>query len=100
MKTIAPLPAAIILAAITATIASGQENRRTAAPDPRDNSPADSRRGGARPTEIGVSPADIGAPGIAWYGSLEVGLAEAKRSNRPIFFMSAASQCGGVPGVF
>ncbi len=31
---------------------------------------------------------------------LEDGLAEAKRTNRPIFFMAVASQCGGVPGVF
>ena len=31
---------------------------------------------------------------------LEPAIAEAKRSNRPILFMSAASQCSGVPGVF
>jgi len=31
---------------------------------------------------------------------LEDGISEAKRMNRPILFMAAASQCGGVPGVF
>ncbi len=61
-----------------------------------------SRRGGGgpRPTELGATPLDLGEPGIAWYGRLEDGKAEAKRSNRPILFMAAASQCGGVPGVF
>ena len=43
---------------------------------------------------------DIGQAGIAWYPKLEDGLAEAKRLNKPIMFMAAASQCGGVPGVF
>ena len=42
----------------------------------------------------------IGDAGIAWYTTWETGLAEAKRSNRPIFFMSAATACSGVPGVF
>jgi hypothetical protein len=38
--------------------------------------------------------------GIAWYGSWEVGLAEAKRTQRPILLMSAAPQCHGVPGMW
>jgi hypothetical protein len=58
------------------------------------------RRGGPRPEELGESPLGLGEPGIAWYPKLEDGLAEAKRTNRPIFFMAVASQCGGVPGVF
>ena len=37
---------------------------------------------------------------IAWYATLESGLAEAKRSNRPILFTSAAPQCLGVPGIW
>ncbi len=50
---------------------------------------------------IGVSnPLAIGESGVAWYTTWETGLAEAKRSNRPIFFMSAATTCSGVPGVF
>lgn len=56
--------------------------------------------GGPRPDELGAAELDLGEPGIAWYPKLEDGLAEAKRSNRPILFMSVASQCGGVPGVF
>lgn len=43
-------------------------------------------------------PQAIGDAGIAWYTTWEGGLAEAKRSNRPIFFMAAAT-CK-VPGAF
>lgn len=39
-------------------------------------------------------------PKIAWYGQLKDGLAEAKRSNRPIFLVSAAPQCEAVPGIW
>jgi hypothetical protein len=62
----------------------------------------DGRRGGGgpRPTELGASPLDLSEPGIAWYGRLDLAKKEAERSNRPILFMAAASQCGGVPGVF
>lgn len=40
------------------------------------------------------------APRIAWYATLESGLAEARRSNRPILFTSAAPQCLGVSGIW
>jgi len=40
------------------------------------------------------------APRIAWYATLEGGMAEAKRSNRPILFTSAAPQCLGVSGIW
>jgi hypothetical protein len=40
------------------------------------------------------------SPRIAWYSTLEGGLAEAKRSNRPILFTSAAPQCLGVSGIW
>jgi len=40
------------------------------------------------------------APRIAWYATLESGLAEAERSNRPILFTSAAPQCLGVSGIW
>ena len=67
----------------------------------RRNPSEDRRRaGGPRPNDLGESPLDIGQAGIAWYPKLEDGLAEAKRLNKPIMFMAAASQCGGVPGVF
>ena len=55
---------------------------------------------GPRPHELDESPADIGSSGFVWYPILEDGLAEAKRSNRPILFMAVASQCGGISGVF
>ncbi|MEC7566407.1 MAG: hypothetical protein VX738_12065 [Planctomycetota bacterium] len=38
--------------------------------------------------------------GIAWYGVLEDGLAEAKRTGKPILLITAAAQCGGVPGMW
>ena len=38
--------------------------------------------------------------GIAWYGVLADGLDEAKRSGKPILFVTAAPQCGGVPGMW
>ena len=56
--------------------------------------------GGPKPSDLGESDLDLGEPGIAWYGRLDHGMEEAKRPNRPILFMAAASQCGGVPGVF
>lgn len=56
--------------------------------------------GGPRPEQLGETPADLGSAGIAWYPILADGLAEAKRTNKPIMFMAVASQCGGVSGVF
>ena len=56
--------------------------------------------GGPLPGDLGESDLDLGEPGIAWYGRLDHGMNEAKRTNRPILFMAAASQCNGVPGVF
>jgi len=55
---------------------------------------------GARPTDIGASEQPIGSPGIVWYATWDTALAEAKRSQRPIFFMAAAAQCNGISGVF
>ena len=37
---------------------------------------------------------------IAWYGMLQDGLDEAKRPGKPILFITAAAQCGGVPGMW
>ena len=55
---------------------------------------------GTRPDDLGASPQEVGTPGIAWYTTWDTALAEAKRSNRPIFFMAAAATCNGIPGVF
>jgi hypothetical protein len=48
----------------------------------------------------GLAEADDPLTGIAWYSTVEPAFAEAKRSRRPIMFMAAATQCGGVPGIF
>mgnify|MGYP001160028340 CR=1 FL=1 len=53
-----------------------------------------------RPSTIGLSKLKPGDAGIAWYTTWKTGLAEAKRSGRPIMFMAAATQCSGVSGVF
>lgn len=37
---------------------------------------------------------------IAWFGTWQQGLAEAKRTGRPILLMAATPQCHGVPGVW
>ena len=55
---------------------------------------------GPRPNDLGASPLDLGEPGIAWYTTWETGRAEAERSNRPIMFVAAATQCSGISGVF
>ena len=38
--------------------------------------------------------------GITWYGVLQDGLDEAKRTGKPILFITAAAQCGSVPGMW
>ncbi|MEM0968155.1 MAG: hypothetical protein AAF191_10970 [Verrucomicrobiota bacterium] len=53
-----------------------------------------------RPTDLGQADLDLGEAGIAWYTTWETGVKEATRTNRPIFFVAAATQCGGIPGVF
>lgn len=54
----------------------------------------------ARPTDIAASPQPVGDAGIMWYTTWDTALEEAKRSNRPIFFMAAAATCSGISGVF
>lgn len=58
---------------------------------------APAAQGPKGPLETHVPPTK---PGIAWFGTWADALAEAKRSKRPILFMSAAPQCQGVPGVW
>jgi len=45
------------------------------------------------------APADE-QPKVIWYGTLKGGLAEAKRSNRPILLLSAAPHCQAVSGIW
>lgn len=35
---------------------------------------------------------------LAWYGTLDSAMAEAKRTERPIFLVAARPECRGVPG--
>jgi hypothetical protein len=37
---------------------------------------------------------------IQWYATLDRGLAEAKRTGKPILFVSAAPHCAGVSGMW
>jgi hypothetical protein len=55
---------------------------------------------GPRSHELGASPQAVGEAGVAWYTTWDTALAEANRSNRPIFFMSAVATCRGISGVF
>ena len=55
---------------------------------------------GPRPDDLGASPQPVGEAGVAWYTTWETARDEAKRSNRPIFFMAAAATCSGISGVF
>lgn len=57
-------------------------------------------RGTRSAMDVPDHPQEVGDAGIAWYTTWETGLEEAKRSNRPIFFMSAATTCSGISGVF
>lgn len=49
---------------------------------------------------LAAVPAASLSPKIAWYGTLQAGLTEAKRSGRPILLISAAPQCQAVPGMW
>lgn len=59
-------------------------------------------RDGGRSTPKGAVEVHVApdAAGIAWFGTWSGALAEAKRTGRPILFMSAAPQCRNVPGVW
>jgi hypothetical protein len=56
--------------------------------------PSGSTYGGSLPNSRKV------VTGIAWYGVLADGLAEAKRTGKPILLITAAAQCNGVPGMW
>lgn len=41
-----------------------------------------------------------GTGGIPWFATLDTGLAEAKRTGKPILFLTAAPHCGGIAGLW
>ncbi|NNE01369.1 MAG: hypothetical protein HKN47_28985 [Pirellulaceae bacterium] len=94
-----------ILAGTSVEIAQAQRrpNRSDARGGPSRGTEGGRRSGSPTPNSdptATVSPLPVGESGIAWYSTWETASKEAIRSNRPILFISAASQCGGVPGVF
>ena len=54
---------------------------------------------GRRPHEIVPIQPQTGER-VAWFGTLEAGLAEAKRTQRPILLVAAAPHCQNVPGIW
>lgn len=54
----------------------------------------------ARAQQFPAGSQQASAGGIQWFTRLKDGLAEARRTGRPILFLSAAPSCGGVPGVW
>ncbi|WP_018970500.1 hypothetical protein [Rubritalea marina] len=53
-----------------------------------------------RPVDLGVLNTPLGTESVRWYTTWSSGLAEAQRSNRPIFFFAAAAQCSNISGTF
>jgi len=51
-------------------------------------------------TTVNVSAEENPTKRIAWHGNLEAGLALAKQTNRPVFLVSGAPACLGVPGIW
>ena len=63
------------------------------------HSAKNSAQGGGPETKT-TSPATGKDPAIQWYATLERGLAEAKRTNKPILFVTGAPHCSGVSGMW
>ena len=55
---------------------------------------------GAQPPGPPSGPIPSAQGGIVWYGTLRAGLAEAKRTNRPVLLISAAPHCHNVSGIW
>ena len=83
MKTKILVPILLVVLILAPNFANGQPRL------PQGNS-----YGGSSPESKKV------VSGIAWYGVLEDGFAEAKRTGKPILFITAAPQCNGVPGIW
>lgn len=54
----------------------------------------------AQPGGPPSGPIPSGQGGIVWYGTLRAGVAEARRTNRPILLISAAPHCHNVSGIW
>lgn len=76
-------------------------------PGPPPGGPGGGRPGGTPPAGLpGDGPPDLpvteeaSAGGIQWFATLDRGLEEARRTGKPILFVSAAPHCGGVSGLW
>lgn len=85
---------------VAAESAQGQGSRGRGGPPGGNSSRGGSSNNARHDSSATVSPIAPGESGIAWYATWEIASKEAKRSNRPILYMAATAQCGGVPGVF
>ena len=59
-----------------------------------------SSSGHAQPPGPPSGPVPSAQGGIVWYGTLRAGVAEARRTNRPILLISAAPHCHNVSGIW
>lgn len=63
-----------------------------------DNPPA---KGGKRPDDKELNqPVTMPEAGIQWFATLESGLKEANRTNRPILLVAGTPHCAGVSGIW
>jgi hypothetical protein len=54
----------------------------------------------ASTSEASAGGAAVGPTAIGWFATLDSGLREAKRTNRPILLVAAAPHCAGVSGMW
>lgn len=55
----------------------------------------------AVPTATPAAPHAAAVPaGVNWFTDLRAGLAEAKRTGRPVMLLAATPSCGGIPGTW
>jgi hypothetical protein len=89
---------------LTAAQKKKLENLRPGGPPPGgpERPPeGEDRRGRPRPSETREEVKnDEARGGIQWFTTWESGLREARRTNRPILFVSAAPHCAGVSGIW
>ena len=79
---------------------SGQASGAKGGPNGGQNGGRGGPPNGGGPETKTTSPATGKDPTIQWYATLERGLAEAKRTNKPILFVTGAPHCAGVSGMW
>jgi len=79
---------------------SGQASGAKGGPNGGQNGGRGGPPNGGGPETKTTSPATGKDPTIQWYATLERGVAEAKRTNKPILFVTGAPHCAGVSGMW